>query len=91
MSGRDINQQIAKLGQDFDKLTSLSEKDRLYKELLAKYDIAQKRINELESELKANKLPTKDEVDAMSSMLDLVTKLDEATIEKLNKFGKSQQ
>lgn len=90
MSEQDINQQIAKLGQEFDKLTSSTEKDKRYKELLAKYDTAQKRINELESELKKNKLPTKDEVEAMSSMLDLVTKLDEATIEKLNKFGKSQ-
>jgi len=90
MSEPDINQQIVKLGQEFDKLTSSTEKDKRYRELLAKYETAQKRINELESEIKKNKLPTKDEVDAMSSMLDLVTKLDEATIEKLNKFGRSQ-
>lgn len=90
MSDPDIDQQITKLVQEFDKITSSTEKDKLYKELLAKYETAQKRISELESELKKNKLPTKDEVDAMSSMLDLVTKLDEATIEKLNKFGKSQ-
>lgn len=90
MSEPDINQQIVNLAKEYDKLTSSSEKDRRYKDLLEKYNIAQKRINELETELKKDKLPTKDEVDAMSSMLDLVTKLDEATIEKLNKFGKTQ-
>lgn len=67
-----------------------AEKDKLYKELLDEYERAKKRIEELEQALKSqggNQLPSKDEVESMSSMLDLISKLDEATIEKLSKFG----
>ena len=66
------------------------EKDRLYEELLEDYKIAKKRIEELEEKVQANssnQLPTKDDVEAMSGMLDLINKLDDATIEKLSKFG----
>ena len=66
------------------------EKDKLYEELLEDYKIAKKRIEELEEKVQAssnNQLPTKDDVEAMSGMLDLINKLDDATIEKLSKFG----
>ena len=81
---------IADLQKNYKKTDTIQEKDKLYQELLEKYEAAQKRIDELESEKNRAKLPTKDEVDTMASMLDLINKLDEGTIEKLNRFGQKK-
>lgn len=81
-----IEDQIEKLQSAYN---GAGDKDKQYQELLGKYKIAMERIDELEKKLaeNSNKLPTKDEVDTMASMLDLINKLDESTIEKLSKFG----
>jgi hypothetical protein len=82
-----IEDQIAKL-QSAYKVSS--KKDEMYEELLEQYKVAQKRIQELEAELSAktsSSLPTKDEVDTMTSMVELISKLDADTIEKLSKFS----
>ena len=85
-----IEDQIAKLQSTYQ---SAADKDMLYAELLEKYKKAQLRIEELESELKNRvpNLPSKDDVEAMSGMLDLISRLDESTIEKLNRFGGNKQ
>lgn len=82
-----LEHEIAKLQSTYQ---TSSEKDQLYQELLNEYEKAKRRIDELEEELKKqsiSQLPSKDEVESMSSMLDLISKLDETTIEKLSKFG----
>jgi len=84
----DISKSIAGLQSQYDQQSSNDGKDKMYQELLQKYEVAQKRIEELETEKNKSKLPTKDEIEAMSGMLDLVNKLDTSTIEKLTKFGK---
>lgn len=84
-----IEDQIGKLQDSYTSSSNPNDKDKRYEELLAKYKIAIERIQKLEGRLneQANKLPTKEDVDTMSSMLDLINKLDESTIEKLSKFG----
>lgn len=44
----------------------------------------EERIRELENK---NSIPTKDEVESMSAMLDVLNKLDIKTIDKLSSFG----
>ena len=76
--------------RDARKATSRSEPDEVYNELLKKYEHALVKIHELETQVNSNtqsKVPSKDDVEAMSGMLDLINKLDDSTIEKLNKFG----
>jgi len=79
---------IAELQKKYDRTESSAEKEKLYQEVLSKLEIAQKRIEELETENSKPKLPSRDEVETMSSMVDLISKLDETTIEKLNRFGR---
>jgi len=62
-----------------------------YKRLSEKYEKAMEVIELQKTQLeeyKRNKLPTKDEVDTISSMLDLISKLDDNTMQKIEKFGK---
>ena len=75
--------------QDYKNTSQVEKKDALYEELLADYKKAKDRITELEQKLAENKtkLPTRDEVETMSSMIYLISKLDESTIEKLSRFG----
>ncbi len=75
--------------QDYKNTSQVEKKDALYEELLADYKKAKDRITELEQKLAENKtkLPSRDEVETMSSMIDLISKLDESTIEKLSRFG----
>jgi len=81
-----VEDDVKSLQQAYNQST---DKDKLYKDLLEDYKVAKQRIVELEKDLedKSSKLPSKDEVEAMAGMLDLVSKLDESTIEKLSKFG----
>jgi len=94
MDSDDISAQIDKLQKSYSVRSSDQGRDELYRELLDKYASALEKITGLEQEVAAlkskNTLPSKDEVDAMSSMVDLISKLDEATIEKLNRFGTSK-
>ena len=75
--------------QDYKNTSQVEKKDALYEELLADHKKAKDRITELEQKLAENKtkLPSRDEVETMSSMIDLISKLDESTIEKLSRFG----
>jgi len=81
-------QSIGQLQKNYEQSATNKEKDVLYQELLEKYEAAQKRIDELEAEKSKGKLPSKNEVDTMITMLDLINKIDEGTIEKLNRFGR---
>lgn len=86
-----IEEQVAKLQESY-KVAASADKGKLYQELLDKYHVAQQKIEDLEKQLKSrNNLPSKDEVETMSSMLDLIGKLDETTIEKLSKFGGNKE
>lgn len=84
-----LDEEIDKLRKMHRETSQEKDKDKLYDDLLQEYKEAKARIAELEQELKDNKtkLPSKDEVETMSSMIDLIGKLDESTIEKLSKFG----
>lgn len=62
-----------------------------YRKLGQKYEEALKLIEILKAEVEeaqANKLPTKDEVESMSAMLDVLNKLDIKTLDKLSMLGK---
>ena len=84
-----LDEDISKLRETYRKESQAKDKDKLYDDLLQEYKEAKARIVELEHELEESKtkLPSKDEVETMSSMIDLIGKLDESTIEKLSKFG----
>ncbi len=84
-----LDEEIDKLRKMHRETSQEKDKDKLYDDLLQEYKEAKARIAELEQELKDNKtkLPSKDEVETMSSMIDLIGKLDESTIEKLSRFG----
>ena len=61
-----------------------------YKKLAKKYEEALVLIETLKSkieELQKNKLPSKDEVESMSAMLDLLDKFDPKTLEKINSLN----
>jgi hypothetical protein len=85
----DLDKEISKLRETHRGTSQIEDKDKLYDDLLQEYKKAKARIVELEHELEESKtkLPSKDEVETMSSMIDLIGKLDESTIEKLSKFG----
>lgn len=62
-----------------------------YQKLSEKYEEALKLIETLRTkidELQSNKMPTKDEVESMSAMLDILDKLDIKTLDKLTELGK---
>lgn len=85
-----LEEDIKKLKESYDNASASKNKDLLYADLLEKYRAALEKIVDLQSELtKKNKdtLPSKSDVEAMSSMVDLISKLDDSVIEKLNKFG----
>jgi ribulose 1,5-bisphosphate carboxylase large subunit-like protein len=61
-----------------------------YRKLADKYEEAMKLIETLKSkieDLQKNKIPTKDEVESMSAMLDLLDKFDPKTLEKIASLG----
>ena len=63
-----------------------------YRDLKSQYDTVKKERDELECELKRcqgqekNTLPSKDELESISSMLDIIKKLDEGTIDKIERL-----
>lgn len=66
-----------------------------YEKLAIKFEQAMKLIESMKSKLaeyENNKIPSKDEVESMSAMLDILNKLDIKTLDKLtmldNKEGK---
>lgn len=65
-----------------------------YKSLVEKFEKAMQMIEIQRSkinELEASKIPTKAEVESISAMFDLLGKIDDASIVKINKLnGKSQ-
>lgn len=61
-----------------------------YDKLAEKFEEALRLIETLKGkilELESNKMPTKDDVESMSAMLDLLGKLDENSISRLNRLG----
>jgi hypothetical protein len=65
-----------------DQYKKLSEK---YEEALKLIETLRAKINELQSE----KIPSKDEVESISAMLDVLNKLDIKTLDKLSMIGKT--
>lgn len=62
-----------------------------YEKLAEKFEDAMKLVEAMKTkihELESNKMPTKDEVESISSMLDLLGKLDDNAINRINKLGK---
>jgi len=66
-------------------------KKEQYEKLAEKFEEAMKLIEVLRtkiSELESNKMPSKDDVESMSAMLDLLGKLDTSSINRISKLGK---
>lgn len=64
--------------------------EEAYKNLLEKYEEALTLIEVMKSkidDLQKNRMPSKDEVESMSAMIDLLSKLDDGTINKITKLG----
>ncbi len=65
-----------------------------YKKLAEKYEEALKLIETLRTkidELQSSKIPSKDEVESMAAMLDVLNKLDIKTLDKLTMLDKGGQ
>ena len=99
MSDYDNLKQTGKLDETIGSLKTMLElsKDTAaptadqYKKLSEKYEQALKLIETLKSkidELESNKIPSKDEVESISAMLDVLNKLDIKTLDKLSMIGK---
>lgn len=64
-----------------------SPTDEQFDKLLEKYEVALNLIETLRTkigQLESNKMPTKDEVESMSALLDVLNKLDIKTLDKLS-------
>lgn len=81
---------ISELKSSYAGFNERKDKAAAYDELLNKYQQSIEIIEQLKhqiEELQKNKLPTKDEVESISSMLDLINKLDAKTLNKINRLG----
>lgn len=61
-----------------------------YEKLAEKFEKAMQMIEVLRTkiaEVESNKLPTKEEVESISSMLDIINKLDDNSIARINRLG----
>jgi hypothetical protein len=61
-----------------------------YEKLVEKFEKAMQMIEVLRTkiaEVESNKLPTKEEVESISSMLDIINKLDDNSIARINRLG----
>lgn len=72
----DIENREKELQEELDRVRS--EKERLQRELESRDNNHQK-----------NSLPTKEEIESISAMLDLVNKLDENMINKIQKLSRT--
>lgn len=85
-----LEESIGFLQQKYHNEQNSSKKDEMYEALLDELQRLRDENKKLKldiEKLHAKALPSRDEVETMSSMIDLINKLDESTIEKLNKFG----
>lgn len=102
MSDYDNLKQTGKLDETIGSLKAMLEISQVtvtsapsteqYKKLSEKYEEALKIIETLRAkidELQNNKLPSKDEVESISAMLDVLNKLDIKTLDKLSSIGKT--
>lgn len=86
----DLGSVIAELKSSLAGFRESKTKKDAYDDLLQKYEESIKVIEQLKQrieELQKNKLPTKDEVESISSMLDLIGRLDSKTLNKINSLG----
>lgn len=87
----DIGDVISGFSASFAKFkNNKTYNEQAYRELLEEYSKAMGVIEQLKQkieELQRNKLPSKEEVESMSAMLDVMNKLDPETIDKINKLG----
>lgn len=100
MSDYDNLKQTGKLDETIGSLKAMLEISQVtsapnadqYKKLSEKYEEALKIIETLRSkidELQNNKIPSRDEVESISAMLDVLNKLDIKTLDKLSALGKT--
>ncbi len=62
-----------------------------YERLASKFEDAMKLVEAMRSkihQLESDKMPTKEEVESISSMIELMSKLDDNAINRINKLGK---
>ena len=89
MNNNDIDETIKELGSRYNA-TEDNKKNELHSKLLEDYKIALEEIARLKEQLASSsksELPSKDEVDTMASMIDLLSKLDNDVIDKIGKLG----
>lgn len=89
-----FNEQYGSLKATLEMLSVTEASDRPTKEqyakLVEKFEQAMQVIEIQKAkldDLQANTLPTKDEVESMSAMLDVLNKLDIKTLDKLSTLG----
>ncbi len=66
------------------------QKQENYENLLESYDDSIKKLCDFISDLQKgenNKIPTKNELESIEMMLDIINKIDYTTLDKLNRFG----
>ena len=91
MSNEDIQSKLIEMRAQEIVFSKIKEEDKLshYDELLRAYSIALENYARLlkESEKSTQNMPSKKDLESMGAMLDLISKIDTTTLEKLNKFG----
>lgn len=99
MSDYDSLKQTGKLDETIGSLKAMLEISQVtgtpnadqYRKLSEKYEEALRIIETLRAkidDLQSNKIPSKDEVESISAMLDVLNKLDIKTLDKLSTLGK---
>lgn len=81
---------LTKFEDDLKRFSDIKNEDKRneYDNLLKLSQELVKKIKNIQSESPSeNKLPTKDEIESISMMLDVINKIDYTTLDKLNKFG----
>ena len=90
-----LDETIGSLKANLELLKDLpTPTDAQYKKLAEKYEEALKLVETLKSkidDLQNNKIPSKDDVESMSAMLDVLNKLDIKTLDKLSSLGKKDE
>lgn len=89
-----IDEEYGSLKATLEMLESpASPSKEQYEKLAIKFEQAMKLIESMKSKLaeyENNKMPSKDEVESMSAMLDILNKLDIKTLDKLTMLDKKE-
>lgn len=95
MNSRDLANYSGRAEDNADGLSVINWEEK-FNELKLQYEELAREKENLEVELKqcrsqrSNTLPSKDELESISSMLDIINKLDEGTLNKIERLNRKQ-